>query len=106
VSYSLQFTLGPLTVTVEDVPDGVSPSMIDVDLHLHPHGETAPGQFRDAWEAFGGRDTFPGAVATEQFSVKVEDRNADGSEASLIMFVPSTDKPPAVVPLLAEVLGA
>lgn len=80
---SLQFALGPLTVSVEGIPDEVDPRMFAVDLNVWPHNADGVevDTFTSAFHALGGTETFTGIDPDNEFSVKVETRSSAGDAA-------------------------
>lgn len=74
--YDLTFPLGPLTVTVGNVPDAIDPRALSVDVALHPanktrrpDGVTPLDALVTTFDALGGVETFPNIDPASQFSV-------------------------------------
>lgn len=74
--YDLTFPLGPLTVTVENVPDAIDPRALSVNVELHPanttqrpDGVTPLDALVTTFDALGGVETFPNINPASQFSV-------------------------------------
>lgn len=78
-AYDLVWTLGPLTVRVEGVPDVIPPNALSVDVDLHPGNASRLPEGVDVnehmvavFDALGGLRTFPETSPTSEFSIEAK----------------------------------
>jgi hypothetical protein len=97
---TITFRHGPVTITVEGLPESVLPQSTRFALTIHPNyypkGERHHA-FVENFTRLGGSSTFPDVNATERFSVlsRVHGRNEMGVEtrhqSELKLFPPDPD---------------
>lgn len=82
---------GPVTITIEGLPDTVLPESVTLDIGVHSHyvkgwSRQVDG-FATNFVALGGRETFPGVDPTKRFSCQSH-ADADGLCSKLTLFPP------------------
>lgn len=108
---SFTFNLGPVTITVDGLPDSVLPESIDVNLHVHTHYEPEGGdpvqRFADTVAALGGPEAFglTGATTDRNWIELTVGAHREPT-GSLTLFIPSATPTPMAHPALERVLGA
>jgi hypothetical protein len=98
---TITFRHGPVTITVEGLPESVLPQSTRFALTIHP-AYYAKGErhhaFVENFKWLGGSSTFPDVDPTERFSVasKVHGRDETGAqtrhESELKLFPPDGDE--------------
>jgi hypothetical protein len=108
------FRHGPVTITVEGLPESVLPAAMHLELGVH-YSYHSDGVMEEAFcedfAALGGSRLFPGANGDNRFSVKhlargvAEGGGGVGSTSKLQLYAPArrgqgTDTSPAIVAAL------
>lgn len=111
------FRHGPVTITVEGLPESVKPTGVSlVDVHLHAStyngGKAQHEAFVTHFRDLGGSETFPLTEATKPFSVHSrvigvdEAGGSTGFVSRMQLYPPGRDHPEAhdVVPAIDDAL--
>jgi hypothetical protein len=108
--------IGPLTITVDGLPDGLTTQgLLRVEIiAFPPFSEDADVQyawFQDGFMALGGSDTFPNVNAGDEFSLMTQrgavDERGAASGATMLLRLHTPNKqtaPQSAVPAIADAL--
>lgn len=102
---SFRMQMGPVTVTVEGVPDSVRPESLTVDVNVFSHYAPADEQvpeFRETFRAMGGNEEFK-ADGTEGNSVRI--LGAGAASGAFLLFIPDALPERRIHPALYGLLG-
>lgn len=111
---TITFRHGPVTITVEGLPESVLLDSVKLELGVHSayHKRNASEAFVENFGALGGTATFPATRADEQFSVRSYARGIDpagiksGAESKLVLYPPHADVAPARWAAIPEIAAA
>lgn len=109
---SFTFQFGPVTVTVDGVPDSVLPAALTCDLSVFDHyadpDERIP-RFVETFRAMGGAEAFGvDSATTERNAVRLEAKSDEDerTRGEFLLYLASASRKPKPHPALEAALAA